>query len=536
MGKIAILNTKIIDGTKEKAYRGHVIINGEIIEKVVSVDKPDAIKNEEFDQIINGKAYVLTPGFIDTHSHSDLQVLEKEVLEPKIRQGITTEILGQDGIAMAPLPIKYISDWQKNIAGLDGDSDTVDWEYETVEGYFKAIETFGPSSNMTYLVPHGNVRMAVMGLEDTQPTKEMLKEMQVIVRDAMERGCVGLSSGLIYIPCAYSYEEEIIEMCKVVAEYGGVFVVHQRSEANQILESMDEIIRIGVASGVKIHFSHFKICGKNNWHLLEQVMGKIDEAKEKGLEVSFDLYPYTAGSTMLSAILPPWMHIGGTNKMLERLKDSKNRQKLMVELNEEKSKWDNFIEFAGVSGIYITSVKTEKNQEIVGKSLVELGKMKGKEPLEAAFDLLIEEENNVGMIDFYGNDEHLKTFVAREEMNLCTDGLLGGKPHPRAYGSFPRLIAEYVKKEGILTLEEAIYKMTYRPAKLFGLKRRGRIKEGNYADLILFDENDFRDLGTYVNPMQFPTGLQMVMVNGHILYDIGKYDIKPCGKLLLMNR
>jgi N-acyl-D-amino-acid deacylase len=375
-----------------------------------------------------------------------------------------------------------------------------------------------------------------MGFEEALPNSDELNEMRNIVRSAMESGCLGLSSGLIYIPCAYAEIEELIELCKIVSEYNGVFVVHQRSEANSILESMDEIIRIGLESGVAIHFSHFKICGKRNWKLITKVLAKLDEAKEKGLKVSFDMYPYTAGSTMLSAILPPWMHVGGTGQMIHRLQDLAIRKMLRKELRQKRAKWDNFVEFAGVNGIYITSTSTSKNEHLIGLNLAQIGKKWGIHPLEAAFDLLIAENNNVGMIDYYGYEEHLKTFVKREEMNACSDGLLGGKPHPRAYGAFPRFISEYVIKDKVLTMEEVIHKMTQRPAQVFGLENRGIIKEGAYADLIMFKEKEFKDMGTYVKPMEYPTGLKLVMVNGQILFDNELKPVKSCGEFIRVNR
>lgn len=534
MKKIYITNATIIDGTKKNRYIGQVLVHGSRIEEMTLDVNLNYLQESDIEHI-DGEGLVLCPGFIDTHSHSDLRVLECKVLEPKIRQGITTEILGQDGIAMAPLPVKYISDWKKNIGGLEGKNNSVDWTYETVEGYMNAIKSAKPTSNMMYLIPHGNVRITVLGLEDKIPNQRDIEQMKAVVRNAMDLGCAGLSSGLIYTPCAYSGEEEIIELCKVVAEFEGAFVVHQRSEANTILESMDEIIRIGMASGVHIHFSHFKICGKNNWHLLGNVLNKLDEAKEKGVKVTFDLYPYTAGSTMLGIVLPPWVHDGGTNKMLERLKDQQIRDILKDELLEQGSTWDNFIEFAGTSGIYITSVDSQENQKVIGKNLDEIGVMRGQDPIEAVFDLLIEENNNVGMIDYYGSEDHINEFIKRDEMNVCTDGLLGGKPHPRTYGAFPRIIAKYVKQEEVITLEEAIHKMTYHPAQLFGMVDRGLIQEGAYADILLFDESEFKDLGTYLEPEQFPTGLKMVMVNGRLVFDGKVYYMESCGRMLKHN-
>lgn len=533
MGNFTIKNAKIVDGTKQPAYYGDVYIVNDKINKIDLVGEVNSKQTVAIkDGVIDGSGLVLAPGFIDTHSHSDLEIILKPVLEPKIRQGITTEILGQDGVAMAPLPPEHIDNWRKNIAGLDGDSEELDWNYVTVGGYLQAIENSAANSNSAYLLPHGNIRMAVMGLADKQPSAEQLKLMKEMTRSAMEIGCLGLSTGLIYIPCAFARENELTELCKVVQEYNGTFVIHQRSEANDILDSMDEVIRIGLASGVNIHFSHFKICGKNNWNKLEQVLEKLEQAQAKGLRISFDMYPYTAGSTMLGVILPPWAHVGGTNRLLKRLQNIEIRKQIKEYLMQKNCKWDNFIEFAGLQGIIITSVKTAKNQELIGLNLEQLGELRKKDPLEATFDLLVEENNHVGMIDFYGNKDHIRTFIKRPEMNLCTDGLLGGKPHPRAFGSFPKLINNYVRQEKIITLEEAIYKMTYRAAQLFGLRDRGVIKEGAYADLVLFNEQTFADTSTYLEPVQYAKGLAMVMVNGQIVFDGVDYYKCSAGRLI----
>jgi len=256
--KILIQDGTVVDGTGSKGFIGSIAIENDRITAV------GAISPEGFDQVIHATGMVVSPGFIDTHSHSDLQVLLDPYVLPKIRQGITTEILGQDGISMAPLPIQYISPWRKNLAGLDGDSDEIDWNYETTDGYLKMMEKNGVGLNESYLVPHGNIRMEAMGLDNRLPSEEEIQKMCEITRREMEAGAFGLSTGLIYMPCAYSESREIIEMCKVVAEYDGVFVVHQRSEADTILESMAEVINIGRESGVKVHFSHFKVCGRKN--------------------------------------------------------------------------------------------------------------------------------------------------------------------------------------------------------------------------------------------------------------------------------
>ena len=345
---------------------------------------------------------IVAPGFIDTHSHSDLEVMVNPYVEAKVRQGVTTELLGQDGISMAPLPKKYISPWRKNLAGLDGDNDDLGWDYETTDGYLRALEANGVGLNESYLVPHGNIRMEAMGLDNRKPSPEELARMRDITRREMEVGAFGLSTGLIYMPCAYAETSELIELCKVVAEFDGAFVVHQRSEADTILASMEEVIRIGRESGVKIHFSHFKVCGRKNWPLIDQVVALLESATAEGIRTSFDQYPYVAGSTMLGVILPPWAHDGGTDQLLQRLRSPELRQRMIDDIERGIPGWDNFVDFAGFDQIFVTSVKTGENQDLVGKSLQEIGEIRGSNPYDAAFDLLLAEENAVGMVDFYG--------------------------------------------------------------------------------------------------------------------------------------
>lgn len=516
----------IVDGNKTPAYEGDILIENEKILKI-SQDL-----NEEADKVIDAKGRVICPGFIDTHSHSDLVILVNPYNEVKIRQGITTEVLGQDGISMAPLPQEHISSWRKNLAGLDGESDEIDWKYETTENYLKMMDYNGVGLNETYLVPHGNVRMEVMGLEDRPATKEEIQKMCEITERELKAGAIGLSTGLIYIPCAYSLTEEIIEMCKVVAKYDGVFVVHQRSEADTILTSMEEIIEIGKQSGVKVHFSHFKVCGKANWKYIPQVIELLEKAEKEGIRVSFDQYPYAAGSTMLGVVLPPWAHSGGTDKLIERLSDENERAKMKKDIANGIEGWDNFIEFAGIDQIFVTSVKTEKNKDTIGKSLLEIGKMRGKDPLDATFDLLKEEENAVGMVDFYGLEEHIIGFMKRDEQNVCTDGLLAGKPHPRAYGSFPKILGRYVRELNVLTIEEAVYKMTKKAATSFSIKDRGELKEGYFADIVIFDKDTVSGCDDFINSMQYPTGIDYVIINGNCVVEEGKYNKIKAGKVL----
>ena len=529
--KMLIKNATIIDGSGKPAYKSDLLIKDDKIDKIGEVGEVDV------DRVIDAKGLAVTPGFIDTHSHSDLDVLLHPHVMPKVMQGITTEFLGQDGVSMAPLPRKYISDWRKNIAGLDGVSDEIDWNYETTDNYLKMIEKVGPGVNECYLVPHGNIRMEAMGLDNRQPNDEEIEKMKEITRREMEAGAFGLSTGLIYIPCAYSESKEIIEMCKVVAEYDGVFVIHQRSEADTIIDSMNEVIEIGRKSGVRVHWSHFKVAGKKNWDKIDTVLKQLEEARKEGIIVSFDQYPYVAGSTMMGAILPPWVHDGGTNKVIERLKDAEMRKKMRYDMENGIHGWDNFIDFAGFENIYVTSVVTEKNKDAVGLSITELAKLRNVDPYTAAFDLLMEEENAVGMVDFYGKEEHVKLFMARPEMNACTDGLLApGKPHPRLYGSFPRILGKYVREEKVMPLEEAVRKLTSKAAEAMNLKDRGLLKEGYYADITIFNPDTIIDKGDFINPIQYPEGIEYVIVNGKVAVEHGKHTDVLNGKVIRNKR
>lgn len=528
--KILLKNGFVVDGTGKSGYIGNIAVTDD---KIAGVGD---ISSTGFDRVIDVSGKVIAPGFIDTHSHSDLEVFKDPYICPKLHQGITTELLGQDGISLAPLPVQYISPWRKNLAGLDGDSDDIDWTYKNVDGYLSMMEKSGVGLNQAYLVPHGNVRMEAMGLDNRLASDEELRRMCEILRRDLEAGAYGLSTGLIYMPCAYADTRELIQLCKIVAAYDGVFVIHQRSEADTILESMQEVIDIGRQSGVKVHFSHFKVCGRKNWGLIDKIIELLEKAKAEGIRVSFDQYPYVAGSTMLGVILPPWVHDGGTDKLIKRLEDSELRKKMIYDIEHGIPGWDNFIDFAGLDQIYVTSVKTEANEDLIGKNLIEIGRIRGKDPYQATFDLLHDEQNAVGMVDFYGTEEHVIKFMKRPEQNVCTDGLLGGKPHPRVYGAFPRVLGRYVREEKAFSLEEAVRKMTGKAAEVFGFDKRGILTQGNYADIVVFDPETIIDKGTFVDPAQYAQGIEYVLVNGKIVIDNGKQAKLKAGQVLKCKR
>jgi N-acyl-D-amino-acid deacylase len=518
LNKILIKNGTIVDGTGENRYRADLLIKDNTIDKIGQINE----NCQNFNRVIDANGMVICPGFIDAHSHSDLGILLDPYVESKIRQGITTEILGQDGVSMAPLPLKYVSLWRKSLSGFEGDSDELSWDWENTDGYLKLLEKSGVGPNVAYLVPHGNIRMEAMGLENRKANSQDIKKMKEIVKREMEAGAAGLSTGLIYMPCVYGDTEEIIELCKVVAEYDRIFAVHQRSEADAILDSMEEIIRIGRESGVKIHYSHFKICGKKNWAKVDKVLELLEKAKAEGIRVSFDQYPYIAGSTVLGVILPPWVHEGGIDKLVERLENKELRKKMVKDIENGIPGWDNFIDFAGFDNIYVTKVKTDENKDCIGKSLTEIAEIRGKNKYDAVFDLLYEEKNAVGMYNYYGKEEHIIKFMKRPEQVMCTDGLLGGKPHPRLYGAFARVLGKYVREEKALTLEEAICKMTLKPAEIFKLNDRGVLKEGKKADIVILNPDTIIDTATFIEPIQYPAGILNVIINGEVVLDNGQ--------------
>ncbi len=529
MNDLLIQNGRIIDGTGAPAYTGSLLIRDGKIAAINPENIPETAR------VIDAKGRIVAPGFIDTHSHSSLMVNVEPMLSPKIYQGITTEILAQDGMGPAPVNEETIAPWKKAMSGLEGEWD-FDWNWKTVDEYLNQVDTLPLGPNLAYLAPHGNLRMVVMGLDNRKPTRDELEEMKEELQKAFDAGAYGMSTGMIYPPCVYADTSEFIELGKVIAKNNGVFVTHQRSEADAILESMDEIIEIGEKSGCRVHFSHFKCCGKNNWDKVPAILQKLDDAKAKGIHVSFDSYPYVAGSTMMSVILPPWAHDGGTEKLLERLNDEEQRAKMKEDIKNGIPGWDNFIDFAGFDGIFIPFVKNPESEQYVGLSLQELGDKTGKEPLDAIFDLIRDEENIIGLVDFYGTEDHIKEFLQRPEQNVCTDGIIGSKPHPRLYGAFTRVLAKYVRDEGVVSLEEAIRKMSGKPAEVLGMKDRGLLKEGYAADILLIDPQTVQDKGSYTDPNHLAEGIDYSMVNGTIIIEEGRQIDGRAGQVLRFDR
>jgi N-acyl-D-amino-acid deacylase len=488
-------------------------------------------------QEISADGAVVAPGFIDTHSHSDIMALVEPELLPKLMQGVTTELLGQDGIGAAPIQGKYVPQWRQYMAGLSGDPPIV-WNWESLGQYADKLSGHPTGPNLAFLIPLGNVRMVVMGLENMSADSAQVQSMEDQIRKAMEEGAVGISLGMIYMPCIFSREEELVKLFHVSGQMGGFLAVHIRSGGDRLLESIEEVVSLGKEAEIPLHISHFKAAGKRNWHKMEPALEAVGKAYQAGFDITFDIYPYTAGSTMFLAALPPWALEGGVPKTLQRLKDPSLRAKIKDQFVNAPppepggQSWENYVNYVGWENIFISSVESQKNQSWVGRSVAEIASQEGKEPAEMAFHILLEEDGRVGMILFSMDEEKMALGLRHPLGMVCTDGLLGGKPHPRVYGTFPRVLGKYVRERKDLTLVEAIRKMTSLPAQRLGLKDRGILSEGKAADIVVFDPEAVIDRATYENPRQYPEGIQHVIVNGALSVANGRFTGRLGGRVL----
>jgi N-acyl-D-amino-acid deacylase len=527
---IIVRGGRVLDGAGNPWFLADVGIHGDRIEAVGSLNGADAAR------IIDAAGLMVAPGFIDTHTHSDLMVFVDPRLEPKVRQGITTDLLCQDGVSAAPTRRRDAPSWRKYLAGLDGDP-AMDWPWERFDEYLQAIDQVKPGINMAALVPQGNIRQWVLGLENRAPTARELDQMKGLIGECMEAGAFGMSIGLIYLPCVFADRSELVAQFKVVAKHRGIMVIHMRNEADYWLEAIDETIEIAERAEVGLLISHFKAVGQQNWAKMDAALEKLERARDRGIDVAFDQYPYTAGSTILSAILPPWAVEGGTPAMMRRLQTRADRERMQREfstgLPPEAGGWDNIVRCAGWDGIFITSVAGDGNRWCEGKSLVEIAATIGKEPADAAFDLLLAEGGAVGMIDFIASEECVKKALTHDLQMVCTDGLLlGSCPHPRSYGAFPRMLGKYVREERALSLQQAIRHMTSMPAARLGLTDRGLIRPGMRADITVFDADTVGERGTYLEPRQYPAGIPYVLVGGQVTVDQGEHTGVRAGEVL----
>jgi N-acyl-D-amino-acid deacylase len=523
MHHLALRGARVVDGTGAPARRVDVGIDGDRITAV-----GDGLRGHA--QIDCG-GLVLAPGFIDTHSHSDLHLFADPHLQMKLRQGVTTELLGQDGISVAPVRREHVEITRRFLSGLDGNPREAPWDWTSCGDYLRAVEQAKASLDLAYLVPHGALRTYVMGPDDRPPTSEELHAMERELERALEEGAYGLSTGLIYAPCCYAKTGELVSLGRVLKRVGDVpIVVHMRSESDAILEALDEMITVATVSGCKLHISHFKIAGKYNVPKADAVLAKIDEARARGVRVTCDQYPYTAGSTLLGAILPPWAHDGGADMTVKRLGEPLARARMRAAMLEtHECAWDNFWKWTGPEGIVISQIPSGRSADLLGKTLSEAARLRNQgDALELALDLLRDEAMGVGMVSHSQDESVVLRFLRLPYVNVCTDALLGGRPHPRAYGTYPRVLGRYVREQRAISLEDAVRKMTSQAARTFGMTDVGTIAPGMRANLVAFEAERVRDTATFAEPIAYPEGIEYVLVGGETV--VAKGELVPAAR------
>jgi dihydroorotase/N-acyl-D-amino-acid deacylase len=517
---LIIMNGRIVDGSGNPWFYGDVAIRGDRIIKVGRVAAARAKRR------LDARGKIVAPGFIDMLGQSEMNLLIDPQAQSKIYQGITTEITGEGG-SIAPLTDYIIKEMQPT---LDHYNLKADWR--TLDEYFKRLERSKSAINLATYVGATQVRQAVLKDENRPPTPAELEQMKQLVAQAMEDGAVGISTSLVYAPAFYAKTEELIELAKVASRYGGVYASHMRNESNAIMAALDEAIRIGKEANIPVEIFHLKMGGKSNWGRMSEVLRKIEAARAEGLDITADQYPYIAGATALSASIPPWAHADGNAKFMERLKDPAIRQRLKKEMQTITTEWENFyLGVGGGSGILISSVLNPELKKYEGKRINEIAKMMNKtDEIDALFDLVIADQNQVGAIYFMMNEDDMRLALRKPWVSVGVDygttaltgPLAEGKAHPRAFGSYPRILGRYVRDEKILTLEEAIRKMTSLAANRFHFNDRGLIKPGFFADIVIFDPQKINDVATFEDPNRLSVGMNYVMVNGIPVLENGR--------------
>jgi len=532
MYDITIQNAAVIDGAGLPAYRADIAIKDD---RIAAIGKFDA----EAKQTINARGLTIIPGIIDPHSHADLILplnpkRQIELMRCKLAQGVTTTIVGNCGLGCAPVSdneaegiLRAVNAWMT--------PESVEWKWRSVGEYLDRIESNGLAMNIATLAPHGPVRISAMGLAKGSPSKSQMKKMRAMVERAMRDGALGLSTGLIYPPGMYSDTVELKELARVVADYCGVYTSHIRGSSETLIPAVKELLDVGRETGVRVHHSHNEAVGREHWAKIDSVLAMEEEAEREGAQVSFDMFPYTAAATMMIAIFPPWALEGGVDRLIERLRDQKTRRRIERDIERKKPSWPpwreegwphNLVRATSWNAIFIGYVESSQNKRYEKRSLAELSELTGKRPFDAISDLIIEERGQVSMLIFEISGERderkLLGKYARHRLSaFCTDAEDYGRglPHPAAYGGFARILSKYVREDRAFTLEEAVRKMTSYPARIFGLKDRGVIRPGAFADLTLFDPNRINDRASFEKPRREATGIKLVIINGHVTFE-----------------
>lgn len=505
MGKTLIKKVLVYDGTGTQPFLSDVLIEDD---KISQIQRDIHLNSCE---IIEEKEIALAPGFINVHSHSDLEVFKNKSMLHVIRQGITTELVGQDGSSVTPVTDEIVTELTDNMAPLAGVLDREYW-WRSFGEYLNEVKRASPAVRIESLIGHGTIRMCAMGNDNRKPKSSELQIMKELMAKSMEEGAKGLSLGLIYPPGSYADTEELIEICKVVAKYDGIMMVHMRDEQDKILESLDEMIRVAKESKVRVHISHLKALGPANWGKVREALKKIEETSKGGLEINFGQYPYDAACTGLKVIVPTWAYEGGEKAFQERLNGKDKYEKVLSGVN------NNIKKRGGADKILIATVRTKENSWMSGKNLDFIAKKIGLPPGEAALDLLKKEGPSVVAVYFAISPDDVAYIMKSPLQTICTDGIIGNHPHPRTYGSFPRVLGKYVRELNVMSLEEAIRKMTMEPARRLRLWDRGIIREGMSADLVLFDPKTIIDKNSYLEPKVYPEGIKAVWVLGDLKF------------------
>jgi len=525
---IVITNGHILDGTGSPWYSGDVGIRDGRIAAIGNLSSAPRNKT------IDAAGRVVAPGFIDMLGQSELTILVDPRLPSKIFQGITTEITGE-GSSVAPLNDRVV---QANRTQYDHLKLTPDWR--TLSQYFSRLEKQGMGINLATYVGATQVRRVVLGDEDKQPTPAQLDEMKALVRDAMKDGAMGVSTALEYAPAPYAKTEELIALASEASKFGGIYATHMRDESNSVLEAIDEALRIGREAHIPVEIWHLKVAGKNNWGRMPEVVAKINAARAAGADVSANTYAYTAWFNDFSAFIPAWAHDGGDAKLVERLKDPATRARIRKDLLTPSNAWDNeWQEVPGPDAVMIGVTNNPALLSLQGKRLSEIAKLWNKDPMDALFDFLIQDPaSSVAVFGMSQPDVSLALHqpwvsIDNDSSGTAPEGLLGQEhPHPRAYGTFPRIFRKYVREDKLLTLEDAVRKCSALPAQRMRLTDRGVLKSGMWADVVIFDPATIRDLATFDNPNQLSQGMEYVLVNGVPVIDHGKMTNALPGKVL----
>ncbi len=527
MFDIIILNGRICDGTGNPSYHADIGIIGD---KIACIGR---LKGAEAREIIDVDGLVVSPGFVDLHNHVDHAILAFPDAESYIMQGVTTSVVGNCGLSMAPLSDAHRDETRGYLKPFLDKKMDYGWDWHSLSEFFAKVERTGTRENIAPLVGQGTLRLAVMGFDPSPASPEQMSQMKKLLREELAAGAFGMSSGLIYPPGSYTTTEELKELASVLAEFGAVYTTHLRNEGDRVIQSVEEAIAIGEANNIPVEISHHKAAGHYNWGKVNATLRLMEAARARGVDVSCDVYPYPAAMTTITSLLPSKNLEGGVEKLLKRLADKTCRDEMARDIAENRMPEENVIYGNGWDKIMISECGIAPQYE--GKTLAEI--IGSREPFNAFFDWLIEVKCEAMMVMFYLDEEDVKTVIRSPLSAVISDSWVtapraGGKPHPRGYGSFPRLLGKYVREEGLMRLEDGVRKITSMPAFKAGIRGRGLVHEGFFADLVIFDADKIIDRATYTDPHQYPDGINYVIVNGGVAVSDGEITGERKGKIL----